>query len=600
MTEVTSSSASSELSKSEESTRKPGKLGNMVSMFEKKAEEKQQPPQQTRSASNSLTNASAPITPVPQSASTSAASSPAPRVGASIADRMAAMKGLTMATPAPPPTSSHAMPGKLSANAKTLPLSFDPPAASASSSSPSASSSSASGSAVPRPNKLAIGGLGALNAALANGLKAGLIPGGVRSPSASITKREDASQKAALDSRTDEHKEETLLQTAPAAISALSEDGAAGGGGAPVELTHAKRVKRAGGRTKAVSRPGGGTLTFKAFSDVSKAADMKAAVTIIGGEKSEEQTAEETKAHESTKSAVASESKEQPAEHSSTTKHPAADTHATATSSEQSTISTSAATSATVAETETSTPKTSAPAHEVVVPTKPIQLPAAQIKAETLTTHTAAAPIKAVESALDTSSASIASEDSLDSSFSSVASSVSAASLDSSFTGDLSVYNAAADYFQDATTLGFNPALHARYSTLLHTGATFHRWQATGSSAKRLLYLSDCATFLCLVDSKKRLPLDKVEPKRRLPVAALSEVVKGKAATDEVWARSACKDVLPGRCLLLRCGGEGVEGEGMLNVMHVEGLTGVQRDEWEEALRWLIATKGKGSTGTDR
>ena len=186
-------------------------------------------------------------------------------------------------------------------------------------------------------------------------------------------------------------------------------------------------------------------------------------------------------------------------------------------------------------------------------------------------------PSTLAESSLDTSSASVASDD----------------ALDSSFSGEqLSVYNAAADYFSDAATLGYNPALHARYSTLLHTGATFHRWQHAGSSAKRLLYLSDCASHLCLVDSKKRLPLDKVEPKRRMPVAQLREAVKGKPAGDEVWARSACKEVLAGRCLTLRCGA-GEVGEGMLSVMHVESLTGVQRDEWEEALRWLIATKGK-------
>ena len=151
------------------------------------------------------------------------------------------------------------------------------------------------------------------------------------------------------------------------------------------------------------------------------------------------------------------------------------------------------------------------------------------------------------------------------------------------------MYNAAADYFQDATTLGYNPALHAAYSTLLHTGATFHRWQATGSSAKRLLYLSDCSTYLCLVDSKKRLPLDKVERKRRLPTQLLHDVLKGKTAGDDVWARAACKELLAGRCMLLRCAGE--VGDGMLAVMHVEALTGVQRDEWEEALRWLVATK---------
>ena len=69
-----------------------------------------------------------------------------------------------------------------------------------------------------------------------------------------------------------------------------------------------------------------------------------------------------------------------------------------------------------------------------------------------------------------------------------------------------------------------------------------------------------------------------------------------------MWARSACKEVLASRCLLLRCGRGGGEvvADGMATVMHLETLTGVQRDEWEEALRWLIATKGKGSTETEQ
>ena len=561
MTEVTSSSTSS-LPKSDESVRTPGKLGGMVSLFEKKAEEKQQPPILTRPASNSLSTPSPSITPLQHTTSTAAATSAAPRLGASIAERMAAMKGLTMSAPALPTSSSHIVPGKLSAGAKTLPLSFDPS---------SSSSSTAAGSAVPRPNKLAIGGLGALNAALANGLKAGLVPGGARGPTFSVTKRDESHSRAA-ESREHDQKEEALLQTAPAAIS--SDEGAAGDSGA-AELTHAKRAKRAG-RAKAVSRPGAGTLRFKAFSEVSKAAELTAAVTLVGGEEKKEQSkADDVSTDLPVQRDEPMEVKEQ----------------SDFTDEEHAAIVSFAATSSATMTGPTNVPSTLANTIDATQPTAVQQLTA---EAPTVQAYLAAA--QAVEQPLDTSSASVQSEDSLNSSFSSVASSsASAASLDSSFTGEqLSVYNAAADYFLDPATLGYNPAMHASYSTLLHTGATFHRWQATGSSAKRLLYLSDCTTYLCLVDSKKRLPLDKVEQKRRLPTAALAEVVKGKASEDEVWVRSACKDVLPGRCLMLRCGGE--VGDGMMSVMHVEALTGVQRDEWEEALRWLIATKAKGST----
>ena len=336
----------------------------------------------------------------------------------------------------------------------------------------------------------------------------------MRSPSTSVTKREESSSQPAAHSSHDEQKTEALLHTAPAALTTSGGDSAAGGGGAPAELTHAKKAKRAG-RTKAVSRPTAGTLRFAAFSDVSKASDMKAAVTLVGGEEKKEAETANT-ADGLAKDEKAAEVKQQAVEPASAIEQSSTTAHTTASPSTASTTPTEvpAISSAAVQEAVNVAPSTAAARSTPAVLPARTEAPASETKAEPTSAHATVAPTAAVESSLETSSASIHSED-LDSSFSSVTSYVSTASLDSSFSGEqLSVYNAAADYFQDAATLGYNPAMHARYSTLLHTGATFHRWQATGSSAKRLLYLSDCATYLCLLDSKKRLPLDKVETKR--------------------------------------------------------------------------------------
>ena len=86
----------------------------------------------------------------------------------------------------------------------------------------------------------------------------------------------------------------------------------------------------------------------------------------------------------------------------------------------------------------------------------------------------------------------------------------------------LSVYDAAADYFNTPESLGYDPAKASVYLALLHTGGTFQRWSDSGSGAKRLLWLSDSVDFLCLVDAKKKSTLDK---DRRAPPHA-----RGRAA----------------------------------------------------------------------
>ena len=192
----------------------PGKLGGMVSMFEKKAEDSRESTTPTsRSAGNSLSSQHS-----------------------TIAERMAAMQQRQLTSPSSLPSSASSspalsptppstLPGKLPAS-KTLPPHFG--AADSPIGSPTSSSS-----IPPRaPSKLQLGAMAGINAALANGLRKGITPGSaLRSPSSSLPRDEKPAEAP------EEKKESPDAAEEPADD---AQDRA--------DLTHAtrSRVKRAG------------------------------------------------------------------------------------------------------------------------------------------------------------------------------------------------------------------------------------------------------------------------------------------------------------------------------------------------------------------
>ena len=467
-----------------------GKLTGMVSMFEKKAEESSTPP--TRSASSSITT---PPT-------------------SSIAERLAAMKNLTLPTlpnAALPPLPHKALPP----HAKTLPSHFNPPDAS-SSSSPSALPPR------PAPSKLPANSLSTLNAALANGLRLGLSPSSppTRSPSPSYPP-----------------------PPLPKLDGAAAEAGSGGGG---AELSHATASRAKMRRAKKATTKTGGE--FRALEEARTAGGLVLApVTLTSPALSalplpELTTAGEAKAEEPRAPATSGKAELQRDEGETAKKE------------------------------------------EQKEPAAVLPAPHAQQRPPTIPPSIPQTGARSARPSLTLSVPPSASEldDSLNSSLS------SASSLDDSTLlvspTSLSVYNAAACYFDDPATLGYNPTSSTSYLALLHTGATFLHWRESSHSAsKRLVYLSDCTTTLAVIDGKKKVALDKVEAKRRTLVQHMTAVSKGKEG-GVVWTRPACKDVLASRALTISLQAEAG------GAVYLETMTGVQRDEWCEALTWLIAT----------
>jgi hypothetical protein len=692
MAEMSASSCSP--SASAGSAVRPGKLNSMLSMFEKKAEEaQQQPPAVTRSTSGSLSHpaaaaAASTTTPTAASASSSPSTAAAPKVGASIADRLAAMKNASAGA------------------SKTLPLHFAPPQHPPSSSPTSASASSASSSSAGRgsvPSKLQSGALANINAALANGIKLGITPGGMRSASSSVTSKEERGDAAAADgggSREEKEAASGLRDEAAASVGVGWEAGSEGGGEAPLSHVSRARPKRAV-KSKTVKR---GQHQFAQFDDAVKAAELVAPVTLVSPaeagkpvEERKEQPAEQQTAasprlpaaapqplrptvKETVAAAALTPRAEPSVQQRAHTQQEAAAPVVTARSTKEpvkaglSSPPVAAAASqsppaaplvmpdpvapipvifelrkARVEEAKDRSGK--APEDKKEPPAAPVTVAeliaaaqrdtAEEEKREkarvvhhmpppvtTAAAHkhpppAAAHPTASIEASSVSSSSSpttgakalpppavAAAEVSAgdgDASFSFSYSSpldCSASSLDDSVSLDpsaLSVYDAAADYFNDAATLGFNPSLSPAYTATLRTGATFHRWlPAHSSGSKRLLYLSDDDCWLVLLDGKRKQPVDKVDRRRRMAVSAILDVSKGKQETDAVWSRACCAEVLAGRCLTVTAqrqeaaaGSAAAEEEQELTAMHLEAMTGLQRDEWFEALRWLVATRSR-------